>query len=88
VTPPRLLRRPQPAYPPAARRLGREATVQLRILVSETGEAVEVGQTGAKAGLGFDRSAIDAAREALWSPATKEGVKVRMWIELSVQFAL
>ena len=86
AAPPAMLDPPKPRYPPAARRLRREAVIDLRVLVDENGKVVEVERRGKKAGMGFDEAAIDAARKTTWQPASKNGVAVKMWVDLKIQF--
>jgi protein TonB len=88
VVPPRVTRKPGLVYPPIAQRMKKEATVTVSVLVDENGRAIEVRQVGAKAGFGMDEAAADYARGCAWAPATKEGVKVRMWYDLKVAFTL
>ncbi|MEE8137803.1 MAG: energy transducer TonB [Thermoanaerobaculia bacterium] len=86
VISPRLVRRPSPRYPSAAHRLGRQGKVSVRVLVDETGKPAEVQRVGARVGLGFDKAALEAVRKAVWEPATKNGVRVKMWIDLVIEF--
>jgi TonB family protein len=86
VTAPRLSSRLEPRYPAAARRLRRSATVDVRVLVDERGRVLDADQVSAKAGLGFDDAALDAARRAVFHPAAKDGVRVKMWTTLRVVF--
>lgn len=86
VVAPRLLGQPRPLYPPAARRLRREGSVDIRVRVDEGGRAVEVRQLGKKAGLGFDKAALDAAALTTWEPATLNGVRVSTWVDLRIEF--
>jgi len=86
VTPPKLLRQPTVIYPPAASRLNRQATVRVRVLVDETGRVNQVEQITEKVGLGFDQAALQAARTTRWTPPEKDGVKVKMWVGLSLNF--
>lgn len=86
VTPPRMTQRPSPRYPPSARRLGKEAVVQLRLLVDENGRVERVENIGKKEGFGFDDAAVDAANRTAWKPATKDGVRVKMWVDLKIEF--
>ncbi len=86
VIAPTLLRQPNAVYPPAAARLKRQATVRVRILVDEEGKPSEIEQLGKKVGLGFDTAALQAARTTRWSPPEKDGVPVKMWVELSIDF--
>ncbi|HWM92374.1 MAG TPA: TonB family protein [Thermoanaerobaculia bacterium] len=86
VTAPKLTSRLDPRYPAAAQRLNKAATVDIRVLVDENGRVVETQRVGAKAGFGFDEAAIEAARRAQFNPATKDGVRVKMWYTLRVAF--
>ncbi|HSS75783.1 MAG TPA: TonB family protein [Thermoanaerobaculia bacterium] len=86
VAAPKLLGQLEPRYPPAAQRLNRAAQVHIKVLVDERGRVMDAEGLGAKAGFGFDEAALDAARRASFQPATKEGVKVKMWMTLQVNF--
>jgi TonB family protein len=88
VVPPRVTRQPPLRYPPIAQRMRKEATVTVSVLVDENGHVVDVRETSAKAGFGLDQAAADYARECAWAPATKDGVRVRMWYDLKVAFTL
>lgn len=87
VLPPKTLKLGAQRYPPAARRMNREATVAVRVLVSENGKVIDT-QVPNKAGLGFDEAAQDTARATSFAPATKNGVPVKMWMELKIAFSL
>jgi TonB family protein len=56
------------------------------VLVDETGNVIQVRQVSEKAGRGLDRVAMDAARRTTWRPATKDGVRVKMWVEITISF--
>jgi TonB family protein len=86
VAAPKLASNLDPRYPPAAKRLNRAAQVDVKVLVDEHGKVLDADRIGAKAGFGFDEAAIDAARRAVFQPATKDGVKVKMWTTLRVNF--
>lgn len=88
VTPPKVVRRASLRYPPLAQRMKKEATVTVRVLVDETGRAADVQATGASAGFGMDEAALDYARACAFTPASKSGVPVRMWMDLKVAFNL
>lgn len=88
VTPPKVARRASLRYPPLAQRMKKEATVIVRVLVDETGRAAEVQRSGGSAGFGMDEAALDYARSCVFTPASKNGVPVRMWLELKVAFNL
>lgn len=86
VAAPELERSVQPVYPMMARRLGRSATVDLRVLIDESGQVVEVERVGDEAGFGFDEAAVAAARRMEWKPATKKGVRVKIWWPVRIAF--
>ena len=73
-------------YPPAAKHLNRAAVVDVKVLVDEHGKVLDADRIGAKVGFGFDEAAIDAVRRAVFQPAVKEGVRVKMWTTLRVNF--
>jgi TonB family protein len=86
VTAPRLTSRIDPRYPSAAQRLNKAAQIDIRVLVDENGRVTDAQRSGPKAGFGFDEAALDAARRATFSPATKDGVRVKMWSTIRVAF--
>lgn len=86
VVAPRLSSRLDPRYPPAAQRLNRAAQVDIKVLVDEKGKVMDAERVGAKAGFGFDEAALDAARRAAFQPATKDGIRVKMWTTIRVAF--
>ncbi len=86
VIPPKLVSRPDPRYPPQARRLNKSATVDVKVLIDERGRVLEAEQVGIRAGYGFDESAVEVARRAVYNAATKEGVRVKMWTTIRISF--
>jgi TonB family protein len=86
VAAPKLQAQLDPRYPPAAQRLNRAARVDIKVLVDERGRVMDAERLGEKAGFGFDEAALDAARRAIFQPATKDGVRVKMWMTLRVNF--
>lgn len=84
----RLIDRSRPVYPPIAQRLGREATVTLRVQVGEDGRAERIESNGPEPGLGFGEAARAAARRCRWHPATEDGTPVASWVELRYDFKL
>ncbi len=86
VTVPRVTTRAEPRYPSGAQRLNKSAQIDIRVLVDENGRVVDAQRSGPKAGFGFDEAALDAARRTTFSPAVKDGVRVKMWSSLRVAF--
>lgn len=92
ITPARFdadyLHNPQPAYPPASRRLGEQGKVLLRVHVGADGRA---GHVEIRHGSGYarlDRAAIDAV--ALWRfvPARRGSEPIAAWVQVPVTFEL
>jgi TonB family protein len=88
VVPPKVVRRGSFRYPPLAQRMKKEALVVVKVLVDETGRIADVQNSGASAGFGMDEAALDYARSCSFSNATKNGVPVKMWLDLKVSFSL
>ncbi len=89
VTPPVPERTPPLYYPPVALRQRIEGTVELNVLVDDRGvvtDAQIVTSAGGRAGL--DEAAVDNAKKRRYRPATKDGVPVKVWMPLRVQFRL
>jgi TonB family protein len=88
VSQPKLLSRPEAHYPVMARRMNRtsEVTVTVKVLVDERGRVLEAERVGAPVGYGFDEAAIESARHANYQAANKDGVHVKMWVPLKVEF--
>jgi len=77
-----------PVYPPRCLRLGIEGRVKVRVLVGENGrpQEVSVGESSGEASL--DQAAIDAVRDWRFEPAKRNGVPVRAWAIVPVEFKL
>ena len=89
LVPPVLLSQPRVEYPPIAVRLRAEGLVELRALVDETGNVIEVTQVRcSRPGLRFEEQAERHVRGRTYRPATKSGVPVRTWLPIVVNFKL
>ncbi|HSN87910.1 MAG TPA: TonB family protein, partial [Thermoanaerobaculia bacterium] len=78
-----------PQYPPVARTLRVEGVVVVSVLVDENGRVQDVRMVEPiKQNVGLNEAALGAARNARYRPATKEGVRVRMWARLRIPFKL
>jgi periplasmic protein TonB len=77
-----------PIYPPRCLRLGIEGRVKVRVLVGENGrpQEVTVGESSGESAL--DQAAIEAVREWRFEPAKRNGVAVRAWAIVPVEFKL
>lgn len=87
VSPPKLVRRPVPRFPVMAKRLNKkEAKVTIRVLIDENGRVLKAELAGKEQGYGFDDEAMAAARKSTYEPAKKDGVPVKFWHTLAVEF--
>ncbi len=86
VLAPKMSGMPEPRYPAAARRMNKSADVEIRVLVDELGRVVQTQPVSGKVGFGFDEAAMEAARRSSFRPATKDGVRVKMWTVMRVSF--
>lgn len=78
-----------PLYPEIARRQGLEGTVELNVLVDERGSVQDVQVvSGAGGKSGLNEAAMENVRKRKYRPATKEGVPVKVWVPVRVQFKL
>jgi TonB family protein len=78
-----------PLYPEIARRQNLEGTVELNVLVDERGTVADVQVvTGAGGKSGLNEAAVDNVRKRRYRPATKDGVPVKVWVPVRVQFKL
>jgi TonB family protein len=77
----------RPRYPPLALERRLSGTVWLNALVDDTGAVIEVSLVRASPrGLGFEDAATRYVRARVYRPATKQGVPVRVWLPIVVEF--
>jgi periplasmic protein TonB len=84
---PRALTSIRPQYPPIAARQRVEGTVLLTALISETGQILDV-KVLRGVGYGLDEAAVRAMRSARFSPAMKDGKRVKTWFPQQITFKL
>ena len=82
-----FIKRVMPAYPPVARRLGKEAVVNLRLTISQQGKLEKVELLN-DPGFGFGEAAITAIERSTYHPATLNGVAVASRAQLKINFRL
>ncbi len=86
VVAPEVSRTVEPIYPPLSQNKGEQGVAMFSVLVGPDGSA-EVVKLIVSTGFDpLDKSAEDAARQTRFKPATKNGVKVRMWKTLRFEF--
>jgi serine/threonine-protein kinase len=79
---------PPNPYPAAARGTGRKVTIRVAVLVDENGQVIDAQiRDGDKSGLGFEETALEAAKKTRFFPATRDGIAGKMWTELLWDFA-
>lgn len=75
------------AYPARAVESRRSAKVRVAVLVDENGNVVQTRiREGDPSGLGFNESALEAARRVRFLPATRDGVPGKFWTDLIYEF--
>lgn len=71
---------PKPVYPPMAKQLGQQGTVELRILVSEAGTASKVEVLKSSGYGNLDAAAVQAISQWRFEPATQNNKPVAQWL--------
>jgi len=77
-----------PVYPPRCLRMGIEGTVRVRVLVGENGRVQEVTIGKSSGDAALDESALQAVRDWRFEPAKRNGVAVRAWAVVPIEFKL
>jgi protein TonB len=87
--PPTLIKRVDPKYPLQAFNMGISGTLTVNALINETGDVVRTEiLKGIKGGYGFEKSAETAIRQWKFRPAEKDGVPVRVWKPIDINFKM
>jgi periplasmic protein TonB len=84
---PHFLHRELPVYPLAARRMGREGRVVLRLNIDENGRLQQV-EVVESSGFEFTRAAVEAVKKSTYRAALQNGRPVPSRAILPVQFIL
>ncbi len=74
-------------YPPMARLQHVQGSVIISVLVSETGRVLETKIIRA-GGMGLNEAADQSVRRSTFAPGVKDGVRVKSWTTVSVDFKL
>jgi TonB family protein len=89
LQPARMVRRGSVPYPPMAKMNRVEGVVVLSVLVNETGKVLEVKVLRPIARqVGLNEAAEEIVRRSTFSAPTKDGVKVKSWTTVPVEFKL
>jgi protein TonB len=85
----RMLRRGSVPYPPLAKMQRVQGTVLISVLVSENGQVLETRLVrGVDRPVGLNEAADQIVRRSTFSPPTKDGVRVKAWTTVPVDFKL
>ena len=76
----------KPIYPPMAMRQKVAATIVLTVLVSETGDVLDVRVLRGEPRFGLNDAAIRAMKATRFSSPMKDGKRVRTWFPQSIEF--
>jgi protein TonB len=89
VIAPVAMNKPSFTYPPIALRQRIEGKIDLTVLVDERGMVADTRvMSGAGGRSGLNEAATDYVRRWKFRPATKDGVAVKTWTNVSVVFVL
>ncbi|MGZ8833889.1 MAG: TonB family protein, partial [Thermoanaerobaculia bacterium] len=88
LTPAHITRQAVATYPPIARMQRVAGSVTLNVLVSETGQVLETRVISGTTRFGFEEAAQQAVRRSTFAPGTKDGVRVKSWTTVRIDFKL
>jgi TonB family protein len=87
VTLPVAIHKEEPRYPPLAKQMRVEGSVEAQALVGIDGSVEQVRIIGvSRKGMGFEKITEETIMKWRYKPATKNGIKVRMWVQIRVPF--
>ena len=84
----KLLRMKPPVYPPRCLRMGVEGLVKVKVLVGEDGVPQEITLATSSGESALDEAAMEAVHSWLFVPAMRNGVPVRVWAVVPIEFKL
>jgi TonB family protein len=83
--PPKATKRVPGKYPDMAKKLKLQGSVGLNVLISETGQVLETKVVTSAHPI-LDQSAVEAVKQWAFEPASKKGVKVKVWYPVKMAF--
>ncbi len=87
--PPKAVKTVEPKYPPLAMQMGLEGSVLVNALISEKGDVIRTEiLRGIKNGASLEQAAQNAIKQWKFTPAIKNGVKVKVWKPIETRFQL
>ena len=89
LTAPSVIRLREPIYPPMAKARRAQGTVIVSALISETGRVIDARVLRAPSpDFGLGAAAVEAVKTSSFRPATKDGVHVKTYKTVAVNFKL
>ncbi|MEA2165824.1 MAG: eukaryotic-like serine/threonine-protein kinase [Thermoanaerobaculia bacterium] len=87
LTPARMARQALAQYPPLARVQHMQGSVIVSALVNENGQVIDTRVIRSVSPI-LNNAAVDSIRRSTFTPGTKDGVRVKSWTTVSVDFKL
>jgi TonB family protein len=89
LAPAHMARQAPAPYPPMAKAQRVEGSVVMSVLVSETGQVLETRiLSGVNRPVGINEAAEQSIRRSGFTPGTKDGVRVKSWTTVRIDFKL
>ena len=88
LVPAHITRQAPASYPQMARMQRAQGSVTLSALVSETGQVLETRIVSGAKGPGLNEAAEQSIRRSTFAPGMKDGVRVKSWATVRVDFKL
>lgn len=87
TSPPTLVKKVNPVYPPVAQQRGLEGSITVNALIDEKGNVIDTGiLKGMQDDMGLGKAAETAVRKWKFEPARKDGVAVKVWKSFVIAF--
>ena len=87
LTPPRMTRQAPAIYPPIARMQRVQGAVTVNALVNENGQVIDT-RVIASASRELNEAAVQSVKRSTFTPASKDGSRVKSWAAVRVEFKL
>jgi TonB family protein len=87
LAPARIARQAAATYPPIARMQHIQGTVIVNALVNENGQVIDTRVLSSASAI-LNEAAVQSIRRSSFSPGTKDGVRVKSWTAVRVEFKL
>lgn len=87
TSPPTLVKKVNPVYPPVAQSRGLEGSITVNALIDEKGNVIDTGiLKGMQDDMGLGKAAETAVKKWKFEPARKDGVAVKVWKSFVIAF--